>query len=168
MLNLITIEASNNCRAVICTQCSMVRKVTRRLSAIRLVGLKARQFNPTIASQSAMVQVDLLVPPKRQVIRRYFATQVGVQLDRHPVCGVRFSWPIRYHLCGNRSRTLRLNPCVLSSMLTVPTIPRLAGIVCCCQCSSFSFNCNESNESLSNPPFSDGTRSSIQLNISAK
>ena len=55
----------------------MVRKVTRRLSAIRLVGLKARQFNPTIASQSAMVQVDLLVPPKRQAIRQHFATPVA-------------------------------------------------------------------------------------------
>jgi hypothetical protein len=106
VLNLITIEASNNCRAVIFTQCSKVRKgdkTTFRDSSGRTQGTATQSNNRiTIASQSAMVQVDLLVPPKRQAIRRYFATQVGVQLDRHPVCGVRFSWPIRYHLCGNR------------------------------------------------------------------
>ena len=55
----------------------MVRKVTKRHSAIRLVGRKARQLNPAVASQSAMVQVDLLVPPKRQAIRRHFVTQVA-------------------------------------------------------------------------------------------
>jgi hypothetical protein len=62
----------------------MVRKVTKRPSATRQVGLKARQLNPAIAPQSAMVQVDLLVPPKHQAIRRHFATQVDAQLDLHP------------------------------------------------------------------------------------
>jgi hypothetical protein len=77
VLNLMTIEASNDCRAVICTQCSMVRKVTKRHSAIRQVGLKFRQLNPAIASQSAMVQVDLLVPLKRQETGQHFVTQVA-------------------------------------------------------------------------------------------
>jgi hypothetical protein len=77
-----TIEASNDCLAVICTQCSMVRKATKRPSAIRQVGLKARQLNPAIAPQSAMVQVDLLVPPKHQAIRRHFATLVAERSRR--------------------------------------------------------------------------------------
>jgi len=62
----------------------MVRKVTKRLSAIRLVGRKARQTNPAVASQSAMVQVDLLVPLKHQVIRRHFGTQVAERSKPQP------------------------------------------------------------------------------------
>ena len=55
----------------------MVRKVTKRLSAIRQVGHKVRQLNPAVESQSAMVRVDLLVPLKRQAIRQHFATPVA-------------------------------------------------------------------------------------------
>jgi hypothetical protein len=62
----------------------MVRKVTKRLSAIRLVGRKAQQPNPAIASQSAMVQVDLLVPLKRQAIRQHFATPVAERSRPQP------------------------------------------------------------------------------------
>ena len=62
----------------------MVRKVTKRPSAIRQVELKARQLNPAVASQSAMVQVDLLVPLKRQAIRQHFATQVAERSRPQP------------------------------------------------------------------------------------
>ena len=62
----------------------MVRKVTKRPFAIRPVGLKARQLNPAVASQSAMLQVDLLVPLKRQAIRRHFATQVAERSKPQP------------------------------------------------------------------------------------
>ena len=55
----------------------MVRKVTKRPSAIRQVGLKARQLNPAIAFQFAMVHVDLLVPPKHQETGQHFGTQVA-------------------------------------------------------------------------------------------
>ena len=84
MLKLITIESSNDCLAVICTQCSMVRKVTRRLSAIRLVGRKGRRSNQAIASQSAMVQGDRSVPPKHQAIRRHFGMQVAERSKPQP------------------------------------------------------------------------------------
>ena len=62
----------------------MVRKVTKRPFAIRLAGRKARQPTPAIASQSAMVQVDLLVPLKRQAIRQHFATQVAERSRPQP------------------------------------------------------------------------------------
>ena len=62
----------------------MVRKVTKRLSAIRQVGRKARQLNLAIESQSAIVQVDLLVPPKHQAIRRRFGTQVAERSKPQP------------------------------------------------------------------------------------
>jgi hypothetical protein len=38
---------------------------TKRLSAIHEVGRKARRLNPAVESQSRMVQVDRLVPPRR-------------------------------------------------------------------------------------------------------
>ena len=44
---------------------------------MRQVGRKARQLNLAIESRSAIVQVDLLVPPKHMAIRRHFATQVA-------------------------------------------------------------------------------------------
>ena len=58
--------------------------MTKRLFAIRPVGRKVRQLNPAIESQSAMVQVDLLVPSKRQAIRRHFAMQVAEQSKPRP------------------------------------------------------------------------------------
>jgi len=82
VLNLITIEASNDCLAAICTRCSMVRKVTKRHSATRLVGRKGRPPNQAVASQSAMVQVDLLVPPKHQATRQHFGTAQDVRRDK--------------------------------------------------------------------------------------
>jgi len=62
----------------------MVRRVIKRLSAIRQVGRKARQPNPAVAWQSAMAQVDLLVPPKHQAIRRHFATPVAERSKQQP------------------------------------------------------------------------------------
>jgi hypothetical protein len=55
----------------------MVRKVIKRHSAIRPVGRKARQLNLAIESQSAMVPVDLSVPPKHQETGQRFVTQVA-------------------------------------------------------------------------------------------
>lgn len=43
-----------------------------------------RPPNPAIASQSAMVQVDRLVPPKRQAIRQHFATPVAERFRPQP------------------------------------------------------------------------------------
>ena len=62
----------------------MVRKVTKRLSEIRLVGRKARQLNLAIESQSVMVRGDQLVPPKSPAIRRRFATPVAKRSRPQP------------------------------------------------------------------------------------
>ena len=62
----------------------MVRKVTKRHSATRLVGRKGRPPNQAVASQSAMVQVDLLVPLKHQAIRRHFGMQVAERSKPQP------------------------------------------------------------------------------------
>jgi hypothetical protein len=64
VLNLITIEANNDCQVLFCKQSSMVKKVRKRRSAIRPAGRKARQLNLAIESHSAMAQVEQLVPPK--------------------------------------------------------------------------------------------------------
>lgn len=62
----------------------MVRKVPKRHSATRLVGRKGRPPNQAVASQSAMVQVDLLVPPKHQAIRQHFGMQVAERSKPQP------------------------------------------------------------------------------------
>jgi len=84
VLNLTTIEASNNFLAATFTRCSIVRMVIKRLSAIRRVGQQARPPNPVVESQSAMVQVDLLVPPKHQETRQLFVTRVAEQSKPQP------------------------------------------------------------------------------------
>ena len=84
----------------------MVRKVTKRHSAIRQVGLKFRQLNPAIASQSAMVQVDLLVPLKRQETGQHFVTQVAERSKPQPrmvsvqrsVCRAAVAWALQVSL----------------------------------------------------------------------
>jgi hypothetical protein len=62
----------------------MVRKVIKRHFVIRQVGRKARQLNQAIESRSAMVQVDLLVPPKRLETGQRFVTQVAERSKLRP------------------------------------------------------------------------------------
>ena len=51
---------------------------------MRQVGRKARQLNLAIESRSAIVQVDLSVPPKHQETGQHFVTQVAERSKPQP------------------------------------------------------------------------------------